>query len=228
MTIKYFGKIFIPSLIVVIIVLRMFVGEVCSVPSGSMYPTIIIGDRMWIDKTTYGARLPRRFADIPILNVFTWIKPLRMADEENDWGNRRLRGKRMPRVGDLAVFESPSFPHPLLVKRIADRWKSGDTLVVNLDNFDPMYKVVLEEGKQIFLRSDTIFIDGKPDSILVLSQPYYYMLGDNRKNSIDSRSFGYIPYSAVVGRMNLVLFSINTDKRFIDMVRWDRTVKVIK
>ena len=225
---KLFLKIFIPGLIVIIVLLRMLVGEVCNVPSGSMYPTIIIGDRMWIDKMTYGARIPRRFADIPLVNVFTWIKTLREADEENDWGNRRMKGRRMPRIGDLAVFESPDFPHPLLVKRIAERWNAGDTIIVNLDNFDPMYKYVLEEGRQIFLRSDTIFIDGRPDSILVLSQPYYYMLGDNRKNSIDSRKFGYIPYSAVVGRMSIVLFSMNTNKRFIDIVRWDRTIKVIK
>ena len=206
----------------------MFVGEVCSVPSGSMYPTIIIGDRMWIDKTTYGARLPKRFADIPLVNVFTWIKPLREADKRNDWENRRIHGKRKPRVGDLAVFESPDFPHPLLVKRIAEQLKTGDTVIVNVDNYDVMYKVALKENKKIFIRNDSIFIDGQPDSILVLTQPYYYMRGDNPNNSADSRVFGYIPFSSVVGRMNFVLFSFNTKKRFIEIVRWDRTLKVIK
>ena len=150
-----------------------------------MYPTIIIGDRMWINKTTYGARLPKRFADIPIINVFTWIKPLREVDELRDWGNQRLKGRRTPRVGDLAVFESPQYPFPLLVKRITERMKAGDTIVINGDNFDVMYKIVLEEGKQILMRNDSIFIEGEPDSTIVLSQPYYYMLGDNRKNSSD-------------------------------------------
>ena len=225
---KLIWKIFIPVVIIAIIMLRMFAGEVCNVPSGSMYPTIIIGDRMWIDKTTYGARLPKRFADIPLLNVFTWIKPLREADKKIDWGNRRAKGKRLPRVGDLVVFESPQYPFPLLVKRITERLKAGDTLVINGNNFDPMYKVVLEEGKEIIMRSDSIFIDGKPDSTLVLSQPYYYMLGDNRNNSIDSRIFGYVPLTAIVGRMNFVLFSLNTDEIFIDIVRRDRFFKRIK
>ena len=52
---KWFLKIGIPVVIVVIIGFRMFVGEVCNVPTGSVYPTIIIGDWLWIDKTTYGA-----------------------------------------------------------------------------------------------------------------------------------------------------------------------------
>lgn len=222
---RLFFKIAIPVILKVIILLRIFVGEVCTVSSGSMYPTIITGDRMWINKTTYGARLPRRFSDIPLLNVFTLIKPLREADEKIDWGNRRLRGKRMPRVNDLAVFESPIFPHPLLVKRITETLKAGDTLVINTENFDPMYKIVADEGRHISLRGDSIFIDGQADSTLVLSQPYYYMLGDNRNNSIDSRSFGYIPHSSVVGRMNFIIFSINTNRLFIDMIRWDRMFK---
>lgn len=225
---KLFWKVLIPLGIVGIVLIRMFVGEICNVPSGSMYPTIIIGDRMWIDKTTYGARLPKRFADIPLLNIFTWIKPLREADETRDWGNRRAKGKRMPRIGDLAVFESPDYPFPMLVKRIAEMLKTGDTLAINGDNFDSMFKIVLEEGKQIFIRNDTIFIDGQPDSIVVLSQPYYFMLGDNRKNSIDSRFFGYVPFASVVGRVNRVLFSLNTDRQFIDIVRWDRFFKRIK
>ena len=77
-------KVAIPFILMVIIFLRMIVGEICNVPSASMYSTIITGDRMWIDKTTYGARLPRRFWDIPLVNVFTWIKPIREADAEVD------------------------------------------------------------------------------------------------------------------------------------------------
>ena len=134
----------------------------------------------------------------------------------------------MPRVGDLVVFESPKYPHLLLVKRIVNNLKTGEKVLVNEDNFEVMFKVAQEEGKQIFMRNDSIFINGQPDSIVELSQPYYYMLGDNRNNSADSRFFGYVPYSSVVGRLNLVFFSLNTDRRFIDIVRWDRTLKVIK
>jgi signal peptidase I len=193
-----------------------------------MYPTIIIGDWLWIDKTTYGARLPRRFAEIPLFNVFTWLKSLRIVDEKNDWGNHRFRGKRMPRVGDLAVFESPDFPHLLLVKRIAERYKKGDTIVINANNYYNVYHIVYNEGHQMKMRNDSVFIDGKADSVCIVSQPYYYMLGDNRNNSADSRVFGYIPYSSIVGRMSHILFSINTNKRLISMIRWDRFFKRVE
>ena len=225
---KLFWKSFIPAIILVVILLRLFAGEICTVPSESMSPTIRVGDRLWIDKVTYGARLPRRFADIPLLNVFTWIKPLRLADKKNDWGNNRLRGLRMPRTGDLAVFESPEPPHPLLVKRIESRFRTGDTIVIHAGNYDALYHIVAGEGNEICMKNDSVFINGQPDSTCILSQPYYYMLGDNRKNSHDSRQFGYIPYSSVVGRMNFVFFSMNANNRFIDMIRWDRFFKTIK
>jgi len=234
MTIKRFIKAKYIYLIVFLIIffaviaVRMFVGEPCNVPSASMKPTIIIGDWLWIDKTTYGARLPRRFADMPIINVFTWIKPLRLADERNDWGINRLKGKRMPRIGDLAVFESPEFPHPLLVKRIAARIKTGDTIVINEKNYYDLYHIVYNEGNKMFMRDDSVFINGRPDSLCIVSQPYYYMLGDNSKNSHDSRAFGYIPYTSIVGRINFVLFSMNTDNMFIDFIQWDRFLKKIK
>ena len=59
----------------------MVIGEPCTVPSGSMEPTLLCGDRLWINKLAYGGRFPSRWADIPLLNVFTWIRPLRLADE---------------------------------------------------------------------------------------------------------------------------------------------------
>lgn len=225
---KLFWKIGIPVVIAIIIALRMFVGEVCNVPSGSMFPTIITGDWLWIDKVTYGARLPRRFADIPLANGFTWIKPLRIADSKIDWKYRRLRGLRMPHVNDLAVFESPDYPHPLLVKRIVERMDTGDTVTVNVANFETMHKIAVCEKKNIFMRNDSVFINNVPDSMFVLTQSYYYMLGDNWSNSTDSRVYGYIPHSAVVGRMNRVLFSLNKDQQFISRIRWDRFLKKIK
>jgi len=153
---KVFLRIGLPFIIFAIIALRLFVGEVCAVPSASMSPTIIVGDRLWIDKTSYGARLPRRFVDIPLLNVFTWIKPLRLADEKNDWGFNRLSCIRTPHLGDLAVFESPEFPCPLLVKRIAVKYNSGDTIVINSENYNIMHTIVLNEGHEINLRNDSI------------------------------------------------------------------------
>ena len=59
----------------------------------------------------------RGCADIPILNVFTWIKLLRVADENNDWGYRRIWGVKKPEIGDIVVFNSSDDDNTLLAKR---------------------------------------------------------------------------------------------------------------
>ena len=100
------GK-FIIGILLLCCFIRMVIGEPCTVPSGSMEPTLLCGDRLWINKLAYGGRFPSRWADIPLLNVFTWIRPLRLADEENHWEYRRLPGYSEPKQGDIAVFNSP-------------------------------------------------------------------------------------------------------------------------
>ena len=110
------------------IFIRIAVGELCIVPSGSMEPTLLCGDRVWIDKITYGARFPARWADIPVINVFTWIRPLREMDRNTHWKYRRLPGMGYPGVGDIVVFNSPENMDQLLVKRITRIKKENDTL----------------------------------------------------------------------------------------------------
>ncbi len=95
-------------LVFVCVFIRIAVGKPCVVPSGSMEPTLLCGDRLWINKLAYGGRLPKRWADIPLLNVFTWIRPLRIADEQNHWKYFRLPGFTQPQLGDIVVFNSNS------------------------------------------------------------------------------------------------------------------------
>ena len=78
------GK-FIIGILLLCCFIRMVIGEPCTVPSGSMEPTLLCGDRLWINKLAYGGRFPSRWADIPLLNVFTWIRPLRLADGATSW-----------------------------------------------------------------------------------------------------------------------------------------------
>ena len=106
-------------ILVLAIFIRVFIGEPCKVPSGSMEPTIRSGEWLWIDKISFGGRLPERWADIPLLNAFTHIKSLRESDAKNHWGYRRMSGFTKPKVGDIVVFNSPENEALLLVKRIA-------------------------------------------------------------------------------------------------------------
>ncbi|MDR2147849.1 MAG: signal peptidase I [Tannerella sp.] len=218
---------FIAGLLCFAVFIRLFIGEPCTVPSASMQPTIIEGDRLWIDKLTYGARLPRRFADIPILNIFTWIKPLREADLRNDWGENRLKGRRLPQINDVVVFESPEYPNPLLVKRISKIKTVGDTLPVNTDNYEMMENLIRKEGDNIIRRVGKIFINGKADSVYRVKQSCYFMTGDKTENSHDSRSFGYVPYSSVVGKVNIVIYSFDNHKIVLTNIRMNRFFKKI-
>jgi signal peptidase I len=171
--------------------------------------------------------MPKQWADIPIVNVFTWISRLREADQLSDWGYHRMKGCRKPRVGDMAVFNSPEYPHPLLVKRIASIIDAGATITVTSDNYEMMKHLIENEGHTAYLRGSIIVIDGRRDSTVVLKQPYYFMRGDNRDNSRDSRVFGFVPETAIVGKMNFVFYSIDNEKKGLNKFRMNKFFRVI-
>ena len=109
---------FVFIILTLAVFIRIVIGEPCKVPSGSMEPTIQSGQWLWIDKLTYGGLLPKRWADIPLINAFTHIASLRNADAKNNWGYHRLPGFAKPKVEDIIVFNSPENEKQLLVKRI--------------------------------------------------------------------------------------------------------------
>jgi signal peptidase I len=192
-----------------------------------MSPTILSGDRLWIDYTEYGARLPQRFADIPVINAFTWIKPLREADRRNYWGENRMKGRRLPQIGDVVVFKSLESPNHLLVKRISKIKSAGDTLVVNANNYGMMENLIRNEGDHIIKKSGKVFINGKADSVYRVKQPCYFMKGDHADNSHDSRHFGFIPHSSIVGKIKFVMYSFDNNTISFSNIRINRCVKKI-
>ena len=187
-------------------------------PSGSMEPTLLCGDRLWINKLAYGGRFPSRWADIPLLNVFTWIRPLRLADEENHWEYRRLPGYSEPKQGDIAVFNSPVDPQLLLVKRITRVVKKGEPLRIDRRTLLLYRSLILLDGGKVMEKDGKIYIDGE-----ILEENYgyylegkvmegydfsepvevgedeYFVLGDNRNDSLDSRKIGCIPKTDIIG-----------------------------
>ena len=98
--------------------------------------------------------------------------------------------------------------------------KKGETLDLTIKNF-PLYKRVIGEYERntITSRGNQILINGEVATSYTFKQDYYWMMGDNRQNSIDSRYWGFVPFDHVVGKPVLVWMSFDTIKK---KIRWDR------
>lgn len=98
--------------------------------------------------------------------------------------------------------------------------KKGESLDLTIKNF-PLYKRVIGEYERntITSRGNQILINGEVATNYTFKQDYYWMMGDNRQNSIDSRYWGFVPFDHVVGKPVLVWMSFDTIKK---KVRWDR------
>ena len=217
------------SALIFFIFLRTFIIEAYRIPSGSMIPTLLVGDWLFVNKLVYGPHIP-----------FT---------------NSHLPGYRDPRRGDVVVFKSPDQtdqpydPNPTLVKRLVG--EPGDTLymrngvlyqngVVSKYNFKP------QDSSQVFDSYDDLFVwqnraalkssrfGAAPDKPthdnwgpLVVPPDHYFMMGDSRYNSKDSRYWSFVPRENVRGQPMFVYYAYNADDSdkplpFITDIRWSR------
>ena len=96
--------------------------------------------------------------------------------------------------------------------------KKGTTVPLNMNSI-PFYERIIEdyENSQLEVIGEHIFVNGKKSTSYTFKQDYYWMMGDNRQNSLDARSWGYVPFDHVVGKPVLIWFSINEGK-----IRWER------
>ena len=96
--------------------------------------------------------------------------------------------------------------------------KKGTTVSLNMNSI-PFYERIIEdyENNQLEVIGEHIFVNGKKSTSYTFKQDYYWMMGDNRQNSLDARSWGYVPFDHVVGKPVLIWFSINEGE-----IRWER------
>lgn len=211
---KSLKKILVVPLVILLlaVVIRIGVGEFSYVPSASMEPTLLEGDWLWINKISYGGRLPSRWADIPLVNIFTWIPCLQKADLKREWKYSRIPGFEQPEENVVVVFNSPENKQVLMVKRIGKKYSAGDTLMVNRDNYSVAESIIINENGQLEILDNSIYINGSKDSCYILSRNHYFMTGDNEAISRDSRFWGCITDEYIVGRIDRVVFSFEGAK----------------
>lgn len=104
--------------------------------------------------------------------------------------------------------------------------KQGSTLHLTLNNL-PVYRRVIEayEGNTLEVKGDKIYINGKQRDYYTFKLDYYWMMGDNRDNSSDSRFWGFVPEDHIIGTPVTVLISFDGEKSFPGNIRWNRILK---
>ena len=181
-----YSRSFFPVLLFVLVV-RSFIFEPFRIPSGSMMPTLLEGDFIFVKKYAYGLRLP-----------VTETKVIETGE---------------PRRGDVVVFRLPSDPSVNYIKRVVGL--PGDTIVyerqrltINGEPVDLKRSDDKSWGAPVYVED----LDGRVHDILVMSPEYstrdntyrvpeghYWVMGDNRDRSKDSRFIGAIPEEYLVG-----------------------------
>jgi signal peptidase I len=218
--IKTFWKGWGYSIIVALIIATSFKSAIADwnvVPTASMKPTILEGDRIFVNKLAYDLKIP----------YTTW--------HIAEWGG--------PQRGDIVVFYSPA-DGKRLVKRVVGI--PGDSiamrnnqLIINGEKirYEPLKYVAtndlplsMEAKQYCFIEnlSDTrhpVMITPRRPSIrsfgpVTIPKGNYFMMGDNRDNSADSRYFGFVERSHVVGQATSIVISLDINNKY--QPRWKR------
>lgn len=198
-------------------VVRVFVVQAYKIPSRSMVPTLLVGDHILVNKFIYGIKIPGT--------------------------DYRMPGLRDPRRGDVVVFVPPDDPTRDFIKRIVAL--PGDRIEVRA-------KKVYVNGEPSDQEAHAIHVDERPvgepaervaESVRDCEFPrpgsdvfrdwfgpctvppgHYFMMGDNRDQSQDSRFWGYVPMKDIRGKAFVIYWSWDWDDRgaIWQRVRWGR------
>jgi len=108
----------------------------------------------------------------------------------------------------------------------------GMQLELNAENWRRYRDAIQLEGHDLAVTGDNSFlVDGKPASSYTFTQNHYFMMGDNRDRSSDSRYWGFVPEENIVGKAWIVYFSVDVDKirqEFWQLIRWNRLLTFIE
>ncbi len=107
--------------------------------------------------------------------------------------------------------------------------KKGETVEIDARNI-PLYREIIGkyEGNKLEERDGRIFINGSVATSYTFEMDYYFMMGDNRHNSADSRFWGFVPEDHIVGKASFIWLSIDREKGFPQGIRWRRMMRRVR
>src|SRR5688572_21009637 len=197
--------------------IRIFVVQAFKIPSGSMIPTLLVGDHILVSKLSYGLQWPGacRFSmSFPPMTCYT---------------SRSLLSFGPPQRGDVIVFRYPEDEDKDFIKRVVGL--PGDTVEIR-------NKVVFVNGASLddrgyTQRVDPGIIDGAinpRDNFGPVTVPpgTFFVMGDNRDQSLDSRFWGYVSAEKIRGKAFRIYWSWSGQGDWQGWVRWDRLGKAIQ
>jgi len=231
-------KVIAQALILAMVIRTVFF-QPFTIPSGSMMPTLLVGDYIFVNKFAYGySRFSLPFSP----NLFSG----RIFESE-------------PKRGDIVVFRFPPNPDVDYIKRLVglpgDRIQVKEgVLYVNgtavprvpngTFNSDyaqdpgqdvPVYRETLDNGVSFDTLDQSPVSRGDNTREFIVPEGHYFMMGDNRDNSLDSRfDVGFVPAENLVGRASVIFFSLGNDTSFREIwkwptnMRWDRLFKGVE
>ncbi len=104
----------------------------------------------------------------------------------------------------------------------------GATIEINADNIMLWDRIIeVYEGNTLDVRDGRVYINGEVADTYTFQMDYYWMVGDNRHNSADSRYWGYVPEDHIVGRAMFVWLSLDKNKSFLNRIRFNKTFRTI-
>ncbi len=237
-------KVIIQALLIAFFV-RTFLYQPFNIPSASMYPSLKIGDYLFVSKLSYGYGKHSFDFSLGVFGKeFVNCCPI-------DFAGRAVLADS-PARGDIAVFKKPTEPRIDYIKRViglpGDRIQmQNGVLFINgeavkktriEDFYDPsgdwgdtqpvpQYEETLPEGATY--RVLDIDAQGSEDNTeeFIVPAGHYFMMGDNRDNSADSRTpeVAYVPIENFVGRADIIFFSIEPEASMLEIWKWPTAMR---
>ncbi|HBX51460.1 MAG: signal peptidase I [Bacteroidetes bacterium RIFOXYA12_FULL_35_11] len=166
--------------------------------------------------SNYKYSMPLTYSNLKTIKSFSNVK--RITRAENPTGN----------------YDNDIFPHSPVyhwnVDNFGPLWipKKGATAKLTIENL-PIYERIIDqyEGNDLKIEGNKIFINGKETDSYTFKLDYYWMMGDNRHMSADSRFWGFVPEDHIVGKAVFIWLSLDKNKSFFSSIRWSRMFRFI-